>query len=102
MESKIPQSATRHNGWDTWYHGPHPATGKWRASRFGVEMGAGSFQELIKMIDARVAEERREKELRAAEKEASAYNPLETCSACRNTTYLLLSGLCPTCKARKA
>lgn len=62
MEAKKPAKCNnQHRGWDIWYHGEHPATGKWRADRHGVQMGAGTFGQLIRMIDQRIEDERLEK-----------------------------------------
>ena len=59
QDREIPKTFTNaHKGWNIWYYGEHPVTGRWRAVRFGVTMGAGTFDQLIRMIDVRVTEER--------------------------------------------
>ena len=53
-----------------WYfcRGPdHPVTGQWRAERNGVGLSAGTEAQLMRMIDAKVADEQRERDQRAAQ-----------------------------------
>ena len=46
---------------------PHPITGQWRALRLGVTMGATTKAQLLSMIDAKVTDEQRERDRRAAQ-----------------------------------
>lgn len=45
---------TTYRGWRIFYDGSAPVTGRWRATRFGVGMCAGSEALLRRMIDQRV------------------------------------------------
>jgi hypothetical protein len=42
---------TQHRGWTIRYE--PPVTGRWRATRFGVSLGASTFAAMLRMIDAR-------------------------------------------------
>lgn len=53
---RIP-SAGHYRGWEIGRGPDHPATGRWRARRFGVGMSAGTEEQLRRMIDARVTDE---------------------------------------------
>lgn len=48
-----------YRGWQIRYDGAAPVTGRWRATRFGVGMCAGSEALLRRMIDQRVEDDRR-------------------------------------------
>lgn len=59
---------TFYKGWDI-YRGPdHPATGRWRAKRFGVGMSSGTLEGIQRMIDLKVADEQRERDRRMKER----------------------------------
>lgn len=47
-----------YRGWHIRHHPAGPVTGQWRAERFGVGMGAGNPEQLKRMIDVRVSEEK--------------------------------------------
>lgn len=55
-----------YRGWEIWHVPTGPITGRVRAARFGVTMGANDEPMLRRMIDAKVDDERREKEARCA------------------------------------
>lgn len=47
---------TSRAGWNVYDNGPdhHPATGRFRAWRYGVSMGASTLPALLEMIDAKL------------------------------------------------
>lgn len=50
---------TRYLGWtitDEPYPGARPITGRWRAERFGVGLGANTYEQLIRMIEVKTKE----------------------------------------------
>jgi hypothetical protein len=54
-----------HNGWyikDMGY-GYHPITGRWRASRHGVGMGANTERMLLRMIAKKLDDKRKVREV---------------------------------------
>lgn len=57
-----------HKGWHVTGDRAAPVTGRWKASRHGIGMCAGSYEELVDMIDRRVAEEWRERWKREADR----------------------------------
>jgi hypothetical protein len=58
-----------YRGWTLTDHGPHahPVTGRHRANRHGVSMGHPTREGLLRMIDAKVDEEERLRDLRRQE-----------------------------------
>ena len=44
------------DGWLIVCHSNGPVTGRWRATRFGVGMCAGNYEDLVTMIRARASE----------------------------------------------
>jgi len=56
-----------YRGWHVYAGPPHPITGQWRALRLGVTMGATTKAQLLSMIDAKVTDEQRERDRRAAQ-----------------------------------
>jgi hypothetical protein len=49
-----------YRGWSISFSDARPVTGKWRAERHGVGMGAGTEDALYRMIDAKVADKGRD------------------------------------------
>lgn len=45
-----------YRGWFIGYDAFAPITGRYGANRFGVEMCANSYESILKMVDARVEE----------------------------------------------
>lgn len=43
--------ALAYKGWRYDYDEARPVTGRWRATRFGVGMCAGTLEQLLRMID---------------------------------------------------
>ena len=53
------------NGWQITEQLSGPATGRWRATRFGVSIGSSTYGSLIAMIEQRNRDERERQEARA-------------------------------------
>jgi len=49
--------STNYKGWVITFDPTRPVTGKYRATRFGVGLGAGTFDAVCRMIDAKIREQ---------------------------------------------
>lgn len=67
--AKRQRDGYNYRGWEVTYDRYRPATGLWRAERFGVGMGSGEERALIRMIDVRVTEEQEAARKREIDKE---------------------------------
>lgn len=63
-----------YRGWKIEQGPEHPVTGRWRATRYGVEMCAGDEPMLKRMIDSKLEAERQEREEREMQKQADDWS----------------------------
>ena len=47
------KDAPKHRGWRYDYDQSRPATGVWRAAKYGITVSAGTEQQLLQIIDYR-------------------------------------------------
>jgi len=66
-----------YRGWLITYSAARPVTGKWRAERAGVGMGAGSEDALYRMINTRVNMEETERAAGIPAPEYAKLDPLD-------------------------
>lgn len=54
-----PSKLCLYRGWAVTYDAERPVTGRWRAEWHGVGMNAATKEALLRMIDTRMADQRR-------------------------------------------